>query len=115
MGLFLCVKTPKDPCKRTQQVMTVARQQCCVRLYGPKSLTGFKLHASIGANRRNMMGPTMLLVVGQQHCLLIVSRVVTYVVTKIHALMHIGWLRGNAALHTLSVQILFLKLVYMSK
>ena len=40
----------KGPYKRTQQVNNVAScwvffgQQCCVRLHGPKSLTGCKLH-----------------------------------------------------------------------
>ena len=40
------------PCKRTQQVTTLLRvvgvfgQQCCVRLHGPKSLTGFKLYVT---------------------------------------------------------------------
>ena len=28
-------------------IMRVVGQQCCVRLYGPKSLTGFKLYATI--------------------------------------------------------------------
>ena len=38
--------------KRTQQVPTTAKiigccwPQCCVRLHGPKSLTGFKLYAT---------------------------------------------------------------------
>ena len=54
-------------------------QQCCVllavRLHGPKSLTGFKLYATSAnkcqhccgsmQNGRNMLGPTMLRVVGQ--------------------------------------------------
>ena len=50
--------------------------QCCVRLHGPKSLTGFKLYATsanIGllwsyADGRNVLGPTMLRGVGQQCC-----------------------------------------------
>ena len=39
----------KDACKRMQQVTTllcVVGQQCCFRLHGPKSLTGFKLYAT---------------------------------------------------------------------
>ena len=44
----------KVTCKRTQQLTTilgVAGQQCCVRLDGAKSLTGFKLCAT---TRNNM-------------------------------------------------------------
>ena len=39
----------KGPCQRTQQVETLLRvvgQQCCVRLCGPKSLSGFKQYAA---------------------------------------------------------------------
>ena len=55
------------PCKRTQQVTTllgptllgVVGQQCCVRLHGPKSLTGqFKLYAT-SANKCQQV-PTLL-------------------------------------------------------
>ena len=51
-------------------------QQCCVRLHGPKSLTGFKLYAAsanivvVPCKRTQqvttLLGPTMLDVVGQQ-------------------------------------------------
>ena len=65
---FLCRRcTTKATCKRTQQLPTmlgVVSQQCCVRLLGAKSTTGFKLcattrnniqqHATGCANRRNM-------------------------------------------------------------
>ena len=57
----------KATCKRAQQLPTmlgVVSQQCCVRLHGAKSLTGFKLcattrnniqqHATGCANGRNM-------------------------------------------------------------
>ena len=72
------------PCKRTQQFTTllgptllgVVGQQCCVRLHGPKSLTGqFKLYATsanivVAPCKRTqqvttLLGPTMLGVVGQ--------------------------------------------------
>ena len=63
------------PCKRTQQFTTllgptllgVVGQQCCVRLHGPKSLTGqFKLYAtSANIVVTTLLGPTMLGVVGQ--------------------------------------------------
>ena len=39
----------KGPCKRTRQFTTLLRvvgQQCCVRLYGPESLAGFKLYVT---------------------------------------------------------------------
>ena len=55
-------------------MLRVVGQQCCVRLYGPKSLTGFKLYATsantvvVPANGCNMLGPTMLRVVGQKCC-----------------------------------------------
>ena len=53
-----------------QQVTTLLRvvgQQCCARLHGPKSLTGFKLYAT-SANivvapckwTQHMLGPTVL-------------------------------------------------------
>ena len=46
-------------------------QQCCVRLHGPKNLTGFKCQqvptlSWFHANGRNKLDPTMLRVVGQQ-------------------------------------------------
>ena len=54
-------------CKQAQQLPTmlgVVSQQCCIRLHGAKSLTGFKLcattcnhiqqHATGCANERNM-------------------------------------------------------------
>ena len=51
--MYECTAQPaaglKGPCKRTQQVTTLLRvvgQQCCVGLYGPKNLTGFKLYAT---------------------------------------------------------------------
>ena len=50
--LFKC-SCKLGPCKRTKQVTTLLRvvgQQCCVRLYGPKSLTGFKLYATSANN-----------------------------------------------------------------
>ena len=66
---------------RNKQLLRVVGQKCCIRLYGPKSLTGFKLYATSAnkcqqvptllwfhANGRNMLGPTMLRVVGQQCC-----------------------------------------------
>ena len=59
-------------CKRTQQLPTTlgpVGQQCCNRLHGAKSLTGFKLcattsnntqqHATGCANGRNMKHPTI--------------------------------------------------------
>ena len=60
-------------------LLGVFSQQYCVRLHGPKSLTGFKLYATnankcqqvptllwFHANGRNMLGPTMLRVIAQQ-------------------------------------------------
>ena len=53
----------------------LANNEHCVHLHGPKSLTGFKLYATLSevptllwfhANGYNMLGPTMLRVVGQQ-------------------------------------------------
>ena len=70
----------KGPCKRMQQVTTLLRvvavfgQQCCVRLHGPKSLTGFKLYATsanivmVPCKRTQHVVPAMLRVVGQQCC-----------------------------------------------
>ena len=71
----------KGPCKRTQQVTTLLRvvgQQCCVRLYGPKSLTVSNYTQQVPtllwypgwyhANGRNILGPTMLRFVGQRCC-----------------------------------------------
>ena len=52
----------EGPCKRTQQVPTtpnivgVVSQQCCVRLHGPKSLTGFKLYATSANNSQHCLG-----------------------------------------------------------
>ena len=64
-------------------LLGVFGQQCCVRLHGPKNLTGFKLYATSAnkcqhvwfhANGRNMLGPTMLRVVGQQCCVCLHAR-----------------------------------------
>ena len=55
-------------------MLRVVGRQCCVRLHGPKSLTGFKLYATsanivvVHANGRNILGPRFLRVVGQQCC-----------------------------------------------
>ena len=63
----------KGPYKLTQQITTL----CCVRLHGPKSLTGFKLYTQqvpTSANivvvpcKRTQQVTTLLGVVGQQCC-----------------------------------------------
>ena len=78
------LKAHANGCNKCQQLPTllgVVGQQCCVRLHGPKSLTGFKLqytqHVPGSANIvvdpckwtqqvTTLLGPTMLGVVGQQ-------------------------------------------------
>ena len=58
-------------------LLGVCGQQCCVRLHGPKSLTGFKLYATsanivvVPCKRTQqvttLLGPTMLGVVGRNN------------------------------------------------
>ena len=66
-------------CNKSQHcclLLGVFSQQCCVRLHGPKSLTGLIRNKCqqvptllcFHANGRNMLGPPMLPVVGQQCC-----------------------------------------------
>ena len=63
-------------CQQLPTLLGVVGQQYCVRLHGPKSLTGFKQYAT-SANIvvvpckqtqqvTTLLGPTMLGVVGQQ-------------------------------------------------
>ena len=73
------LKAHANRCNKCQQLPTllgVVGQQSCVRLHGPKSLTGFKLYATsanivvVPCKRKQqvttLLGPTMLGVVGQQ-------------------------------------------------
>ena len=65
----------RNKCQQLQTLLCVVGQQCCVRLHGPKSLTGFKLYATstnivvVPCKRTQhvttLLGPTMLGVVGQ--------------------------------------------------
>ena len=66
----------RNKCQQLPTMLAVVGQQCCIRLHGPKSLTGFKLNAT-SANIpvvpckwtqqvTTLLGPTMLGVVGQQ-------------------------------------------------
>ena len=46
---FLGVKAhgnARNKCQQLPTLLGVVGQQCCVRLHGPKSLTGFKLYAT---------------------------------------------------------------------
>ena len=36
----------RNKCQQLPTILAVVGQQCCVRLHGPKSLTGFKLNAT---------------------------------------------------------------------
>ena len=66
----------RNKCQQLPTLSGVVGQQCCVRLHGPKSLTGFKLYATsanivvVPCKRTQqvttLLGPTMLGVVGQQ-------------------------------------------------
>ena len=64
----------RNKCQQLPTMLGVVGQQCCVRLHGSKSLTGFKLYAT-SANTlvvpckqtqqvTTLLGPTMLGVVG---------------------------------------------------
>ena len=65
-----------NKCQQLPTLLGVVSQQCCVRLHGPKSLTGFKLYATranivvVPCKRTQqvttLLGPTMLAVVSQQ-------------------------------------------------
>ena len=65
-------------CQQLPTLLVIVGQQCCVRLQGPKSLTGFELYATsanivvVPCKRAQqvttLLGPTMLGVVGQQCC-----------------------------------------------
>ena len=66
----------RNRCQQLPTLLGLVGQQCCVRLYGPKSLTGFKLYATsanivvVPCKRTQqvatLLGPTILGVVGQQ-------------------------------------------------
>ena len=46
---LITLKAHANECNKCQQIpilLGVVGQQCCVRLHGPKSLTGFKLYAT---------------------------------------------------------------------
>ena len=67
----------RNKCQQLPTLLCVVGQQCCVRLHGPKSLTGFKLYATsanivvVPCKRTQqvttLLGLTMLGVVGQQY------------------------------------------------
>ena len=76
---FLGVKAhanARNKCQQLPKLLGVVGQHCCVRLHGPKSLTGFKLYATsanivvVPCKRTQqvttLLDPTMLGVVGQQ-------------------------------------------------
>ena len=48
----------RNKCQQLPTLLRVVGQQCCVRLHGPKSLTGFKLYAT-SANKCQQV-PTLL-------------------------------------------------------
>ena len=66
----------RNKCQQLSTLLGVVGLQCCARLHGPKSLTGFKLYATsanivvVPCKRTQqvttLLGPTMLGVVGQQ-------------------------------------------------
>ena len=66
----------RNKCQQLPTLLGVVGQQCCVRLCGPKSLTGFKQYATRAnivvvpckwtQQATTLLGPTMLGVVGQQ-------------------------------------------------
>ena len=70
------LKLSRDSGFSSKKLLGVVGQQYCVRLHGPKSLTGFKLYATsanivvVPCKRTQqvttLLGPTMLGVVGQQ-------------------------------------------------
>ena len=74
--LFKAHANGRNKCQQLPTLLGVFGQQCCVRLHGPKSLTGFKLYATsanivvVPCKRTQqvttLLGPTMLGVVGQQ-------------------------------------------------
>ena len=46
----------RNKCQQLPTLLGVVGQQCCVRLYGPKSLTGFKLYATSANNCQHCCG-----------------------------------------------------------
>ena len=75
----------RNKCQQLPTMLGVVGQQCCVRLHGPKSLTGFKLYRTsanivvVSCKRTQqvttLLGPTMLGVVGQ-HCWVLLANIV---------------------------------------
>ena len=46
----------RNKCQQLSTLLSVVGQQCCVRLHGPKSLTGFKLYATSGNKCQHCCG-----------------------------------------------------------
>ena len=62
---------------RNKQLLRVVGQKCCIRLYGPKSLTGFKLYATSANKCQHCYGSmqTDATCWAQQCCVLLANNV----------------------------------------